>query len=193
MRSCSSPPPVQSSPRQSRPSPPRSSATAEACPSVPPRDGNCAHQLANYLANQPPSLARVRKDHPIASSPCKRGVKLRLLPIPSVLRRITLVRLARRDVKERMWTEAHWARHEARLKDRVRVSAVGEVARWLERADPPRSPRRTPLHRIVAALAWHLRVGGPWRGRPVAGAARRFPAVAHRLWLVPTLVGGWRF
>ena len=65
-----------------------------------------------------------------------------------------------------MWTEAHRARHEARLKDMVRVSAVGAVARWLERADPPRSPRRTPLHRIVAALAWHLRVGGPWRVLP---------------------------
>jgi transposase len=65
-----------------------------------------------------------------------------------------------------MWTEAHRARHEARLNDMVRVSAVGEVARWLERADPPRSPRCTPLHRIVAALAWHLRVGGPWRALP---------------------------
>jgi hypothetical protein len=30
------------------------------------------------LANQPPSLTRVRKDHPIASSPRKRGIKLRL-------------------------------------------------------------------------------------------------------------------
>jgi transposase len=65
-----------------------------------------------------------------------------------------------------MWTEAHRARHEARLKDMVTVSTVGEVARWLERADPPRSPRRAPLHRIVAALAWHLRVGGPWRALP---------------------------
>ena len=73
VRSCSSPPPAQSSPRQSRFSPPRSSAAAAACPSVSPRDGNGAHQLANYLANQPPSLARVRKDHPIASSPYKRG------------------------------------------------------------------------------------------------------------------------
>jgi hypothetical protein len=52
-----------------------------------------------------------------------------------------------------MWTEAHRARHEARLKDMVTVSTVGEVARWLERADPPRLRRRTPLHRIVAALA----------------------------------------
>src|ERR1700752_4274057 len=116
-----------------------------------------------------------------------------------------------------MWTEAHRARHEARLKDMVRVSAVGEIARWLERADPPRSPRRTPLRWIVAALAWDLRVGGPGRGVargvspgghpvaldcggpglalaggwPVAGAARRLSTVAHRLWLVPALAGGW--
>ena len=33
-----------------------------------------------------------------------------------------------------MWTKAHRARHEARLKDMVTVSTVGEVARWLERA-----------------------------------------------------------
>jgi putative transposase len=65
-----------------------------------------------------------------------------------------------------MWTEAHRARHEARLKEMVTVSAVGEIARWLERADPPRSSRRTPLRRIVAALAWHLRVGSPWRALP---------------------------
>jgi putative transposase len=65
-----------------------------------------------------------------------------------------------------MWTKAHRARHEARLKEMVRVSAVVEVARWLERADPPRSPRHTPLRWIVAALAWHLRVGGPWRALP---------------------------
>ncbi len=81
-----------------------------------------------------------------------------------------------------MWTEAHRARHEARLKDMVTVSTVstvGAVARWLERADPPRSPRRTPLHRIVAALAWHLRVGGPWRALP-GDADRRSPASAHQ-------------
>lgn len=65
-----------------------------------------------------------------------------------------------------MWTKAHRARHEARLQERVTANAVGEVARWLERADPPRSDRRTPLHQIVAALAWHLRVGGGWRALP---------------------------
>ena len=76
-----------------------------------------------------------------------------------------------------MWTKAHRARHEARLKEMVKVSAVGEVARWLERADPPRSRRRTPLHRIVAALAWHLCVGGPWRALP-GGSRRGAPSMA---------------
>src|SRR3982751_1305983 len=69
-----------------------------------------------------------------------------------------------------MWTKAHRARHYARLKKMVPAGAVGEIARWLERADPPRSEQRTPLRPVVAALAWHLRVGGalpagfpPWR------------------------------
>ncbi len=65
-----------------------------------------------------------------------------------------------------MWTKAHRARHEARLKERVTINPVGAVARWLERAEPPRSDRRTSLHQVVAALAWHLRVGGPWRALP---------------------------
>ena len=65
-----------------------------------------------------------------------------------------------------MWTKAHRARHEAHLKEMVTVSAVGEIARWLERADPPRSDRRTPLRRVVAALAWHLRVVRDGRCRP---------------------------
>ena len=65
-----------------------------------------------------------------------------------------------------MWTEAHRARHEARLKEMVTMSAIGEVAHWLERADPPRSMRHTPLRWVVAALAWHLRVGGAWRALP---------------------------
>ena len=65
-----------------------------------------------------------------------------------------------------MWTEAHRARHDARLKQMVSAGAVGEIARWLERADPPRSEQRTPLRPVVAALAWHLRVGGAWRALP---------------------------
>src|SRR3954452_6760015 len=65
-----------------------------------------------------------------------------------------------------MWTEAHRARHEPRLKELVSVRAVEELAAWLGRADPPRSGRATPARRVVGAIAWHLRVGGPWRALP---------------------------
>lgn len=65
-----------------------------------------------------------------------------------------------------MWTKAHRARHDARLKEVVSLYAVGQVARWLERADPPRSGRATPYAAVVRALAWHLRVGGAWRALP---------------------------
>src|SRR3954469_23466678 len=63
-----------------------------------------------------------------------------------------------------MWTEAHRARHDARLKEIVSLDAVAQVARWLERADPPRSGRATPYGAVVRAIAWHLRIGGPWGG-----------------------------
>ena len=62
-----------------------------------------------------------------------------------------------------MWTKMHRARHDARLKGMVSTYAVAEIARWLERADPPRSKRRTPLLPVVGAIAWHLRTGGGWR------------------------------
>src|SRR4051794_31752157 len=65
-----------------------------------------------------------------------------------------------------LWTEAHRARHEPRLKAVVAACAVDEIAAWLERADPPRSGRATPVRRVVGAIAWHLRVGGPWRALP---------------------------
>ncbi len=65
-----------------------------------------------------------------------------------------------------MWTEAHRARHEARLKSMVSFHAVGQVAQWLEQADPPQSDRATPYAAVVRALAWHLRVGGAWRALP---------------------------
>src|SRR5918911_4301158 len=65
-----------------------------------------------------------------------------------------------------MWTEAHRARHDARLKEIVSLHAVAEVARWLEQADPPRSGRATPYAALVRAIAWHLRVGGSWRALP---------------------------
>src|SRR6476646_81988 len=63
-------------------------------------------------------------------------------------------------------TEAHRARHEPRLKSVVAAGAVEEIAAWLERADPPRSGRATPVRRVVGAIAWHLRVGGAWRALP---------------------------
>ena len=65
-----------------------------------------------------------------------------------------------------MWTERHRARHAAGLKQIVSWHAVREVARWLERADPPRSDGATPTVAVVRAIAWHLRVGGGWRALP---------------------------
>src|SRR3712207_8084947 len=65
-----------------------------------------------------------------------------------------------------MWTEAHRVRHDARLKEIVSLNAVAQVARWLERVDPPRSGRATPYGAVVRAIAWHLRIGGPWRALP---------------------------
>jgi transposase len=65
-----------------------------------------------------------------------------------------------------MWTAEHRARHETRLKEMVAGCAIGEMARWLEQADPPRSARATPVRAVVAGLHWHLRVGGPWRALP---------------------------
>ena len=82
-----------------------------------------------------------------------------------------------------MWTEEHRARHDARLKGMVSACAVGEIAQWLERADPPRSDRRTPLRPVVAALAWHLRVGGAWRALPAGFPAWRTVYGWFRRWL----------
>jgi len=59
-----------------------------------------------------------------------------------------------------MWTEAHRAHHDARLKEIVSLNAVAQVARWLERMDPLRSGRATPYGAVVRAIAWNLRVGG---------------------------------
>src|SRR3954468_7454886 len=55
---------------------------------------------------------------------------------------------------------AHRARHDARLKEIVSLNAVTQVARWVERANPPRSGRATPYGAVVRAIAWHLRIGG---------------------------------
>jgi len=65
-----------------------------------------------------------------------------------------------------VWTEAHRARHEPRLKELVSGRSADEIAGRLGRADPPRSGRATPTRRVVGAIAWHLRVGGPWRALP---------------------------
>src|SRR3954468_12241862 len=104
-----------------------------------------------------------------------------------------------------MWTEAHGARQEPGLKGRVAACAVEEIAAWLGRADPPRGGRAAPARRVVGAIAWHLRVGGPWGalpgrwaarpagpragGRPLARPAGRLAAVADRARLVPALAG----
>jgi transposase len=82
-----------------------------------------------------------------------------------------------------MWTKAHRARHDARLKQMVSAGAVGEIARWLERADPPRREQRTPLRPVVAALAWHLRVGGAWRALPAGFPPWRTVYGWFRRWL----------
>ncbi|MGH1573421.1 IS5 family transposase [Methylobacterium sp. P31] len=65
-----------------------------------------------------------------------------------------------------MWTDRHRTRHETRLKDMVLQASLDEVARFLERADPPGSPDATPARRVLAGIAWHLRVGGGWRALP---------------------------
>src|SRR4051812_49938213 len=65
-----------------------------------------------------------------------------------------------------MWTKEHRARHEPRLTDMVSQWAEKKVAGWLEQADPPRSEAATPALAVVRAIAWHLRVGGPWRAFP---------------------------
>src|SRR4029078_8635587 len=82
-----------------------------------------------------------------------------------------------------MWTEAHRARHDARLKEIVSLNAVAQVARWLERADPPRSGRATPYAAVVRTIAWHLRIGGPGRGRPPGGPHWRTVYGWFRKWL----------
>ena len=82
-----------------------------------------------------------------------------------------------------MWTEAHRARHEPGLKELVAACTVEEIAAWLERADPPRSGRATPTRRVVGAVAWHLRVGGPWRALPAGWPPWRTVYGWFRRWL----------
>ena len=69
-----------------------------------------------------------------------------------------------------MWTDRHRTRHETRLKDMVLQVGLDEVARFLERADPPGRSDATPVRQVLAGIAWHLRTGGGWRDLPA-----RFP------------------
>src|SRR3954447_4161473 len=87
-----------------------------------------------------------------------------------------------------MWTEAHRARHEPGLKAVVAACAVEEIAAWLGRADPPRSGRAAPAGRGVGAIAWHLRVGGPWRALPAGWPPWRTVYGWVRRWLELGLV-----
>ena len=82
-----------------------------------------------------------------------------------------------------MWTEQHRARHEAGLKQVVSRCAVEEVARWLERADPPQSEVATPALPVVSAIAWHLRMGGGWRTLPPSMPPWRTVYGWFRRWL----------
>src|SRR3954465_7810003 len=82
-----------------------------------------------------------------------------------------------------MWTDRHRTRHEARLKDMVLQAGLDEVTRFLERADPPGSPDATPARQVLAALAWHLRVGGAWRALPAGFPPWRTVYGWFRRWL----------
>jgi transposase len=61
------------------------------------------------------------------------------------------------------------------------VAGAGRPA--AERADPPRSGRATPVRRMVGAIAWHLRVGGPWRSLPAGWPPWRTVYGWFRRWL----------
>src|SRR3954451_1904343 len=88
-----------------------------------------------------------------------------------------------------MWTEAHRARHEPGRKGAVAACAGDEIAARLERADPPRSGRATPVRRVVGAVARHLRAGGPWRSLPAGFPPWRTVYGWFRRWLALGLFG----
>ncbi|WP_187278186.1 IS5 family transposase [Methylobacterium sp. WL7] len=48
----------------------------------------------------------------------------------------------------------------------VLQAGLDEVARFLERADPPSCSEATPARQVLAGIAWHLRTGGGWRALP---------------------------
>src|SRR3954466_10077477 len=82
-----------------------------------------------------------------------------------------------------MGAEGHRAGQEPGLKELVAACAVEEIAAWLERADPPRSGRATPVRRVVGAVAWHLRGGGPGRALPAGWPPWRTVYGRFRRWL----------
>lgn len=45
-------------------------------------------------------------------------------------------------------------------------AGLDEVARFLNRADPPDRQDATLARRVLAGIAWHLRTGGGWRALP---------------------------
>ena len=53
--------------------------------------------------------------------------------------------------------------HVTRPKDVASQTGLDEVARFLERFDPPGSPAATPPRQVLAGFAWHLPMGGTWR------------------------------
>src|SRR3954462_9636777 len=85
--------------------------------------------------------------------------------------------------EEGVWTEAHRARRGPGRRGLVAAGAVEELAACLGRADPPRSGRATPARRVVGAIAWHLRVGGPWRALPAGWPPWRTVYGWFRRWL----------
>ena len=68
-----------------------------------PRDGNCADQLANYLAHDPPALVKLRQDQPIPVVPRKLRIRLRLrcIHISSCIR-------SRADALANLPSRARW-------------------------------------------------------------------------------------
>lgn len=114
----------------------------------------------------------VRGPHPARAMPALSA------PLPAALRpqsaQVVLARRAQtgrgasRSVTdgEQIWTDRHRPRHETRLKDMVQQVSLDEVAWLLKRADPPGSPNARPVRLVLAAMAWHLQVGGAWRRLP---------------------------
>jgi len=86
--------------------------------------------------------------------------------------------------REQMWTDRHRTRHETRLKNMVMQAG-------LERGSPfPGAGGPADLaERQISAPRHSSRYLASAHGRWMAGAARRLPALAHRLRLVSALGG----